>query len=86
MISKNNFILDFEFDGDLNKFIQAIKNGDCVFYNGKNIPINACIQGKNIILPLNSKNVIIDLKSSFEKLKKLKKVRITINLMSTSVC
>lgn len=80
MISKNNFILDFEFDGDFNNFVKEIKNGNCIFYNGKNIPINAYIQGKNIILPLNSKNVIIDLKNACEKLKKLKKIRITMNL------
>lgn len=80
MTLKNNFILDFEFDGDLNKFINAIKNGDCVFYNGKNISLDAYIQGKNIILPLNSKNVIIDLKNAYNKLKKLKTIRITMNI------
>lgn len=75
-----NFIFDYEFDGDINKLINAVKTGDAIQYNGKKFPVSqAFMQGKQLVLPLHHKNVYIDLSTAIIAAKK-SKTQITMNI------
>ena len=76
-----NFILDYDFDGDINKLIVAIQNGEAIKYNGIPYPVrNAYPQGKQVVLPLFHKNMVIDLNDAYNKLDNSPIIKITINI------
>ncbi len=82
MKNTNNFILDYDFDGDINNFLEAIQKGNAILYNDIPYPIkNAYKQGKQIVLPLSHKNIIINLNDAINKLKKQSSVKITMNII-----
>ena len=64
----NSFILDYDFDGDINKLLVAIQKGEAITYNEMPFPIkNAYTQGKQIVLPLWHKNIVVDLNNIHPK-------------------
>jgi hypothetical protein len=76
-----NFILDFEFDGDCSKLLEAVKNGHAIYIDGRPLPIpNAMMQGNQLLLPLYHRLVIFDLSIAMQYLKNMKTVRLTMNI------
>jgi hypothetical protein len=82
MKNTNNFILDYDFDGDINSFLEAIQKGNAISYNDMPYPIESAFrQGKQIVLPLSHKNIIINLNDAINKLKNETIVKITMNII-----
>jgi len=78
----NYFILDYDFDGDIDKFIIALQKGNAISYNNEPFPVQTVYpQGKQIVLSLWHKNIIIDLESAFKSLKINNIVKITMNII-----
>lgn len=81
ILLSSNFILDVEFDGNIETLIESIENGEAIQYNNIAFPIKGIVSvGKQLIIPLPHKNIVIDLSSAFEVLKKAPKTRITMNI------
>jgi len=81
-MNTNSFILDYDFDGDINKLVLAIQNGEAIKYNGMSLPVkNAYAQGKQIVLPLLHKQITIDLIDIYRFLVSNEKVKITMNIV-----
>lgn len=80
-MNTNNFILDYDFDGDIKKLLFAIQKGEAIKYNDMPFPITeAYTQGKQIVLPLWHKNIIVDLTTIYSVLQKMPIVKITMNI------
>jgi hypothetical protein len=81
-MNTNNFILSYDFDGNINNFLLAIHKGNAIQYNGISYPIKkAYSQGKQVVLPLNHKNIIIDLTEVYKQLKNNNIIKITLNIV-----
>lgn len=80
-MNTKSFILDYDFNGDINDLVLAIQKGEAIQYNGMPFAIkNAYSQGKQIVLPLSHKNIFVDLRDVLKIVKNNQIVKITINI------
>lgn len=80
-MNTKSFILDYDFNGNINDLILAIQKGEAIQYNGMPFAIKgAYSQGNQVVLPLSHKNIFVDLRDALKMVKNKEKVKITINI------
>lgn len=69
--------LDCEFDGDADAFLQRVRTGTALGYNGRPLPIpQAMMEGQLLLLPLPHRLVIMDLSTAFAEAARGNRIRI----------